>query len=90
MKKIAWFKILMIAMIAYFGYIGYQQQVNLNSIAQEKAEAEVKLNETRQINEQLTAEKADLSDPQKVEKIAREELGMVKPGELPYISSKKE
>ena len=41
--------------------------------------------ELEQSNKSLADEKSKLSSPAYVEKIAREELGLVKPGEVPYI-----
>ena len=39
--------------------------------------------------EQLQQEKEQLVDPSYVEKLAREDLGMTKDGEIPYIYQKK-
>ena len=44
----------------------------------------------QQINEELSREKDNLNKFEYVEKVAREELGMTKPGEVPYISEVKE
>ena len=36
-------------------------------------------------NEELEQEKAKLQYPKAIEGVAREELGLVKPGEVPYV-----
>ena len=35
--------------------------------------------------EELEQKKQDLQDPKKLEQKARDELGLVKPGEIPYV-----
>lgn len=35
--------------------------------------------------EELEQKKQDLQDPKKLEQKARDELGLVKPGEMPYV-----
>ncbi len=37
------------------------------------------------MNEKLEEEKKQLQTPEAIEKVAREELGLVKPGEVPYV-----
>ena len=36
-------------------------------------------------NDELEQEKAMLQDPKTIEQVARDELGLVKPGEVPYV-----
>ncbi|MDU1397599.1 MAG: septum formation initiator family protein [Veillonella parvula] len=52
---------------------------------QEKQHIEQQLQELQQRNEELEQEKARLQDPKTIEGVAREELGLVKPGEVPYV-----
>ena len=84
-----WFILILIGVGIYFSYTAVEQQIHLNAIADEKKAAEVHLTEEKNLNKELNEEKAKLNDPAYVEKIAREELGMVKQGEMPYVSSKK-
>lgn len=88
-RRFSWFRLLLVGMVAYFGYISYQQQMNLNEIYQEQESVGTRLAEAQQVNDALHAEKDKLLDREYIEKVAREELGLVKPGEMPYISSKK-
>ena len=61
------------------------QGYNLAVLYQEKAHVEQQLQELQQRNEELEKEKASLQDPSNIEKVARDELGLVKPGEVPYV-----
>ena len=54
------------------------QAYRLVAVYQEKQHIEQQLQELEQ-------EKAKLQDPKTIEGVAREELGLVKPGEVPYV-----
>ena len=54
-------------------------------IYQEKQHIEQQLKELQQKNDELEQEKAKLQDPKNIENVAREQLGLVKPGEVPYV-----
>lgn len=88
-RSFNWFIVLLVVVIGYFSYAAVQQQICLNAIAKEQAAVQIRQNEAKKINEELKKEKADLEKPEYIEKVAREELGMTKQGEMPYISSKK-
>ena len=64
-----------VIMIGYLGFIIIKQEVYLSQVEEQTIIAEERLN------------KAKL---EYVEKVAREELGMTKSGEVPYISEEKE
>ena len=57
----------------------------LVAIYQEKQHIEQQLQELQQRNDELEQEKAKLQDPKNIENVAREQLGLVKPGEVPYV-----
>lgn len=88
-SRLKWFRLMLVGMALYFGYVVMEQQSHLNEIAVQQAFAEQKLQEQQKIQMDLEEEKKKLHEPDYIEKIAREELGMVKKGELPYISSNK-
>lgn len=79
-----------VIMIAYLGFIIIKQEVYLSQVEEQTIIAEERLNKAKQINEELSREKDNLNKFKYVEKVAREELGMTKPGEVPYISEEKE
>jgi cell division protein FtsL len=70
---------------AYFIFLAVGQQFELYTIQHETYSLRGRIAELEQSNKALADEKAKLSSPAYVEKIAREELGLVKPGEVPYI-----
>lgn len=86
--KFGWFHVLLLGVFFYFGYLGYVQQIQMNEIADEQAQVKTRLEAVKADNVKLQAEKARLSQEAYVEKIAREELGLVKPGEMPYVSAR--
>lgn len=83
------FAVIIIAIIGCFIYTAVNQQIYISNISQERASIEKQLEQEQAENEQLKAEKEALSDPSYIEKIAREELGMTKKDEIPYVSSDK-
>ena len=67
---------ILIAIRGVYHYYQLQQQEEL------LLEERTKLSEEK---DRLQQKKEDLQDPQKLEKKARDELGLVKPGEVPYV-----
>lgn len=81
----SWFYVAVAAVVVYFGYCFYSQQVYLNGVNEKYRVAEQRLATAQKINIGLREEKAGLEDLHRVEKVAREQLNMVYPGEMPYI-----
>ena len=77
----------MLAIIVYLGFSIVQQEIYISEIRQETAQTQQRLAEAQKTNAALKQEKENLNKPEYVEKVAREELGMTKPGEVPYISA---
>ncbi|MDD6922803.1 MAG: septum formation initiator family protein [Veillonellaceae bacterium] len=88
-RGINWFFILMAVIVAAFSYTIFTQQADLFTIDRNFAAAQKRLDDAKTENQILKDEKAALQEPEHIERIAREELGMTKPGEMPYISRKK-
>lgn len=88
-RQLNLFSVIVLAMFAYFIYVCVGQQLELNAINQEKAAHQNRLNQLMQTKAELKDERDRLNTPAYIEKIAREELGLVKPGEVPYIPSDK-
>lgn len=88
-RNFNWFIGLMLLVMGYFSYAIIEQNFCLRAIAQEQAVIDMRKQEALKINEELQKEKKNLETPEYIEKIAREELGMTRPDEIPYISSKK-
>lgn len=86
-RSFSWFRLFLAVILIYFSYVGIEQQFHINDVQREKEIASIRLAEARQINQELIEERDRLRQAGYIEKIAREELGLVKPGELPYISA---
>lgn len=68
-----------------FAIVLVQQVYTIYSLHQEKQQLEQQLQELKQENESLSEQKKLLEDDKHIEGVAREELGLVKPGEVPYV-----
>ena len=88
-RRFDFFVPLMAIIIGYFAFVLVSQQVHLGQLAENQAAAEARLSAAQAENEELKQEKAALSDSAYIEKIAREELGMTRHGELPYTTARK-
>ncbi|HAK73868.1 MAG TPA: septum formation inhibitor [Sporomusaceae bacterium] len=75
----------MIAIILYTVYVCVNQQLQYAAISREMEATKTQLEQLQQTNEAMGQERQKLSTPAHVEKLAREELGLVKPGEIPYV-----
>lgn len=83
--RLNWFRVVMIAIILYTVYVCVNQQLQYAAISREMEATRTQLEQLQQTNEAMNQEKEKLSTPAHVEKLAREELGLVKPGEIPYV-----
>ena len=88
-RRLDWFVVLMVGIVGYFSYMMVSQHFYLNSVNQDYDAAQQRLQSAQQENDALQQEKAQLNDPAYIEKIAREELGMTRQGEMHYIYSRK-
>ena len=70
--------ILLLAFVIRSGY-------SIWMLREEIAAEEVKKQELMKEHAELEARKKELQDPAVIERKARDDLGMVKPGELPYV-----
>ena len=87
--RVKWFRLVIIALSCYFIYLFFGQQSQLNAISSEAGSVQMQLAQFQQINATLKEERDALNDRRYVEKLARGELGLVKPGETPYIGTGK-
>lgn len=83
--RINLFRLTVIVLLGYFLYVSFGHQSNMSAINQETEVMRLKLEQLKETNKKLKAEKERLQDPVHIEKMAREELGLVKPGEVPYM-----
>lgn len=87
--RIKWFRLVLAGIFVYFLYVSIGQMGNFRTITQETEANKVRLEQAKQVNQQLLEERDRLNTPNYIEKVAREELGLVKPGEVPYIPAQK-
>lgn len=87
--RIKWFRLVVFFIAGYFIYLVIGQHNQLSAIEAENKAARQRLEQAKQVNASLAEERNQLGNPAYIEKIAREELGLVKPGEVPYIPSTK-
>ena len=87
--RVNWFKLITIVLSCYFIYLSIGQQHQLNAISNEAQSIQLQQAQSEQMNSTLKQEREALNDRRYVEKVAREELGLVKPGETPYIEAGK-
>ncbi len=85
-----WFVPILALIVLYFSSILISQQLYLNQVSRDQAASDARLQAARQENEALLQEKEKLNDADYIERVAREELGMTKAGEIPYSMVKKD
>lgn len=72
---------ILIIFLAVFSYQVYE----LVQLKRTEYQLQQDFEEQKAMNEKLEEEKKQLQTPEAIEKVAREELGLVKPGEVPYV-----
>lgn len=82
-KKLILKKIIIVGFIAFFAFSYIRQIITMNRIQKEIDNKQLQLNEVKQKNERLQdeVEKINSDSSDYLEKLARERLGMIKPGE---------
>ncbi len=87
-KGFNWFALVMFAMIAYFATVLVSQQVHLAHVSESQRIADKRLEKAKETNKKLRKELAELQDINKIERLAREDLGLAKEGEMPYQATR--
>lgn len=83
-KGINWFFVLMFVVVAYFATVLVSQQVHLSHVSESKRVADKRLEAAQTENEKLRKQLDELQDLNNIERLAREDLGLAKDGEMPY------
>ena len=83
-KGFNWFALVLFGMIVYFSTVLISQQVHLSHVSESQRIADKRLERAKATNEKLRKELAELQDINNIEKLAREDLGLAKEGEMPY------
>ncbi len=74
-----------LSVLVYGIWVIGDKAVTLHHLNGDIDQARLRLEEAQRENQQLKEENANLSDNAYIEKLAREELGMTRQGEIPYI-----
>ena len=88
-RNIDWFVLVMGCFVLYFSYTVIGMFMQYTEINRDYASANARLKTAKTVNRSLLEEKKGLNDAAYIEKIAREELGMTKNGEMPFISAQR-
>lgn len=78
--------LVLIIVLGFFIVVVGKQQYELSVIRSEKAQLRQQIEALKVQQRSAADEKKRLNDPQYIEQVAREQ-GMVKPGEIPYITN---
>lgn len=84
-RGFSWYVLLLAAVVVYSVWTLAGQQMTLGELNDDMAAAQERLQKARTENQQLNEEHALLYDDAYIEKLAREELGMTRRDEMPYI-----
>ena len=87
--KKALFFIAVSAFVIYFIFVMISQQLIINRKNKEIDALEEKITATTQQTEKLEQELENLNDPEYLEQVARERLGLVRPNERVFIDANK-
>lgn len=74
-----------LCVLIYGVYAIGDKAMTISQLNGDMDQARLRLEEAQRENQQLKDENASLSDDAYIEKLAREELGMTRKGEIPYI-----
>lgn len=78
-------RIIFVVVTLITAFVLVQSVYHYVQVRQQEAELYQERDRLLKEKEDLETKKADLEDPAKLEKKARDELGLVKPGEVPYV-----
>ena len=79
----------MIGILVYFSYVVIDQQKILYAKENQMATVEKRIDEQNRLNEELKRQKKILNTDEYAEKVARDKLGMIKPGERVFVDINK-
>ncbi len=86
MFRAKFFILIWVILIAFFGTVVSFQLKDYGKLEKEKADVISKIEEEKKLTEQLKSELLISSSDKYVEKVAREQLGLVKPDEYLFIN----
>jgi cell division protein FtsL len=82
-RSFGYFSVLMVILLLVGSYILISQYMEYRNVQIELEKNQHKLIEQQELNQKLKDEKSKAQSPEEIEKKAREDLGLVKLGEIP-------
>lgn len=79
-----WWRILLALFLAYALFFSAQQQLKLWEMERQRAYLQRQVEIFKEKNSLLQEQISSLNTDESIEKIAREQLGLIKPGEISY------
>ncbi len=83
-KGFNWFALIMFVVIAYFATVLFSQQLHLSHVAENQRIADKRLAAAQAENDKLRKQYEELQNLDNIERLAREDLGLARDGEMPY------
>ena len=87
--RFRWFRLTVMLIVGYSLYILVNQQLEINAVKHDMESTRARVEQLKTVNKSYADKKVRLNTPAYVEKLARDGLGLVKPGEVPYIPPEK-
>lgn len=84
-KRVKWAAVLLLICLGYVLYMFVDQERQMAALRRETENLRAREATLKADNERLNQEQQLLQTDVYIEKVAREELGLVKPGETPYL-----
>ncbi|QCX33756.1 septum formation initiator family protein [Caloramator sp. E03] len=81
--------VIIICILVFFGAIFIKQQIIINRLNREYKQFDDQLSKIKMQNEQLSEQFNIMKREDYIEKLARDKLGLVKPGEILFIDRNK-
>ena len=88
-NKVDYLRLVLIIVLVYFSITFVRQQLNINEYNVKISSIKEDIDETKAKIEELQEKKEKVNDAKYIEKIAREELGLVKPYEKIFVDVNK-
>ncbi len=88
-KRINYFRIITVFIVAYFLYTMYNQQIQINKYNSQIAMYSSNIESTQEKIDDYKSQESSISTDEYMEKVAREQLGYVKPYEKIFIDVNK-
>lgn len=84
-KKIVWTRLFVFVFTIYALFVIANQQYSIYKLNKVKAEVQKNVDAAKMENEKLKNQLKNANDEKNLERMAREQLGLIKPGETVYI-----